>query len=288
MKLKRLRRRSGGTRLATGGGGGMRGMGMPIGGAGSIGGVGLVVVIAVVLISMWLSNQGDGASNLAPGSGAEASVDPTTRELVDAVMDDVQITWDEEFTRTGRDYVFTEVTLFDGSVSTGCGNATSAVGPFYCPLDNFVYLDVSFFRELENRFGAAGDFAEAYVIAHEVAHHVQHLEGTEQEVRRLSEQDPGRANELSIRLELQADCYAGFWGRAANAIGALSPGDLEEGLGAAEAIGDDRIQESVNGRVNPESWTHGSAEQRSRWLLTGFQVGNPDACDTFAVPFGQL
>jgi predicted metalloprotease len=126
------------------------------------------------------------------------------------------------------------------------------------------------------------------VIAHEVGHHVQHLEGTEQEVRRLSEQQPGRANELSIRLELQADCYAGFWGRAANTIGALSPGDLEEGLNAAAAIGDDRIQESVNGRVNPESWTHGSSEQRQRWLRTGFQVGNPDACDTFGVPFGDL
>jgi predicted metalloprotease len=286
VKLKRLRRRSGGTRLATGGGGGMRGMGMPIGGAGSIGGAGLVVVIAVVLISMWLSNS-DGESNRAPG-GTEASVDATAREFVDAVIDDVQTAWDDEFARTGREYVDTEVGLFEGSVSTGCGNATSAVGPFYCPLDNDVYLDVSFFRELENRFGAAGDFAKAYVIAHEVAHHVQHLEGTEQEVRRLSEQDPGRANELSIRLELQADCYAGFWGRSANTIGALSPGDLEEGLNAAEAIGDDRIQQSVNGRVNPETWTHGSSEQRQRWLRTGFQVGNPDACDTFGVPFGEL
>ncbi len=288
MKLKRLRRRSGGTRLATGGGGGMRGMGLPIGGAGGVGGVGLVVVVAIVLISMWLSNQGDGASNPGPGGGVEPSVDPTTREFVDAVIDDVQTTWDEEFARTGRDYVDTEVALFEGSVSTGCGNATSAVGPFYCPLDNDVYLDVSFFRELKDRFGAAGDFAEAYVIAHEVAHHVQHLEGTEQEVRRLSEQEPGRANELSIRLELQADCYAGFWGREANTIGALSVGDLEEGLKAAAAIGDDRIQESVNGRVNPESWTHGSSEQRQRWLRTGFQVGNPDACDTFGVPFEEL
>ena len=140
----------------------------------------------------------------------------------------------------------------------------------------------------ERRFGASGDFAEAYVIAHEVAHHVQHLEGTEQEVRRQSERNPGLANELSIRLELQADCYAGFWGRDANAAGILEPGDLEEGLNAAAAIGDDRIQEKVNGRVNPETWTHGSSEQRVRWLRTGFQVGNPDACDTFSVPFGEL
>ena len=286
MKLKRLRRRSGGTRLATGGGG-VRPMGLPIGGAGSLGIGGLILLVVVVLAINWLGDGG-GVSNLAPGGGAEASVDPARREFVDAVVDDVQTTWDEEFTRTGRDYVDTEVTLFDGSVSTGCGNATSAVGPFYCPLDNLIYLDVSFFRELENRFGAAGDFAEAYVIAHEVAHHVQHLEGTEQEVRRQSERNPGQANELSIRLELQADCYAGFWGRAANAVGILEAGDLEEGLNAAEAIGDDRIQESVNGRVNPESWTHGSSEQRVRWLRTGYQVGNPDACDTFSAPFGEL
>ena len=286
MKLKRLRRRSGGTSLARGGGG-VRGMGLPIG-AGGMGGASLIVVIAVVLISMWLSNQdGDGSSPLAPG-GAEASVDPQAREFVDAVTDDAQTTWDEEFATTGRDYVDTTVWLFEGSVSTKCGNATSAVGPFYCPLDNFVYLDVSFFEELERRFGAAGDFARAYVIAHEVAHHVQHLEGTEQEVRRLSEEQPSRANELSIRLELQADCYAGFWGSVAESIGALSVGDLEEGLDAAAAIGDDRIQESVNGRVNPESWTHGSSEQRVRWLRTGFEAEDPAACDTFSIPFGQL
>jgi predicted metalloprotease len=254
-----------------------------------MGGAGLIVVVAIVLISMWLSNSGgDGASPLAPGGGAEASVDPATLDFVDAISDDSQITWQEQFEEEGREYEFTEVTLFNDAVSTGCGNATSAVGPFYCPLDNYIYLDVTFFRELEQRFGAGGDFAKAYVIAHEVAHHVQHLEGTEQEVRRLSEQQPGRANELSIRLELQADCYAGFWGREANEIGALSAGDLEEGLNAAAAIGDDRIQESVNGRVNPETWTHGSSEQRVRWLRTGYEAGDPAACDTFSVPFGQL
>lgn len=263
-------------------------MGLPIGGAGGLGLGGIVVLVLVVLAVNWLSDEGGGTAGLAPGGGAEASVDPARREFVDAVIDDVQTTWDDEFARTDRDYVDTEVTLFDGAVATGCGNATSAVGPFYCPLDNLVYLDVSFFRELEDRFGAAGDFAEAYVIAHEVAHHVQHLEGTEQEVRRQSEADPARANELSIRLELQADCYAGFWGRAANAQGILQPGDLEEGLNAAAAIGDDRIQESVRGRVNPETWTHGSSEQRVRWFRTGFQVGNPDACDTFSVPFREL
>jgi predicted metalloprotease len=286
VKLKRLRRRSGGTRLATGGGG-VRPMGLPIGGAGGLGVGGLILIVVVVLAINWLG--GDDGGDLGTGSGAQASVDPQTLEFVDAVIDDVQTTWDGEFSRTGRDYVDTTVRLFNGSVSTGCGNATSAVGPFYCPLDNYVYLDVTFFDELERRFGASGDFAEAYVIAHEVAHHVQHLEGTEQEVRRQSEANPGRANELSIRLELQADCYAGFWGKATNvAVGSLSPGDLEEGLNAAAAIGDDRIQESVNGRVNPETWTHGSSEQRARWLNVGYRVGNPDACDTFSVPFGEL
>jgi predicted metalloprotease len=150
------------------------------------------------------------------------------------------------------------------------------------------YIDLSFFRELESRFGAPGDFARVYVLAHEIGHHVQNLEGTSGEVRQLQQSDPGRANELSVRLELQADCYAGLWGRSAQDRGLIEPGDLEEGLGAAEAVGDDTIQEQAGGSVNPETFTHGSAEARQRWFQTGFDTGDLAACDTFAVPADQL
>jgi len=285
MRLKKLRRRAGGTIDRRGAGGGSPiGMGgMPI----AAGGGGLLVLIAVVVVMSLLTGGGD-PTGQAPAVGGAAGGDPETREVVDAVVDDIQTTWDEIFTREGQAYQDTDVVLFDDVVASGCGRATSAVGPFYCPLDQLIYLDLGFFRELEQRFGAAGDFAEAYVIAHEVGHHVQHLLGAEQRVRRDSEREPSTANDLSVRLELQADCYAGVWGRAANAEGILQPGDLQEGLQAAAAIGDDRIQEKVEGRVDPESWTHGSSEMRVRWLETGYQIGNPDACDTFSVPSSEL
>ena len=171
--------------------------------------------------------------------------------------------------------------IFDGSTQTACGQGTAATGPFYCPADSKIYIDLSFFRELRDRFGAPGDFAQAYVIAHEYGHHVQNLLGINAEVQRMSQEDPGRANDLSIRLELQADCLAGVWGHVAFADEELSPGDLQEGLGAAEAVGDDRIQETTTGRIDPESWTHGSSEQRARWFQVGFDSGDPKDCDTF-------
>jgi predicted metalloprotease len=224
----------------------------------------------------------DGSAPVQPGStGSGVSPDDPTGRFVDAVTDDVQTTWAGIFRRAGRTYEPTQVVLFDGATSTGCGNATSSVGPFYCPADRQIYLDVQFFRELERRFGAPGDFAEAYVIAHEVGHHVQSLLGIEGEVRQRTQEDPSAANDLSIRLELQADCFAGVWGRAARGAGVLEAGDLEEGIAAAAAVGDDRIQEAATGRIDRESWTHGSSEQRVRWFRAGFQVGNPDACDTF-------
>ena len=285
MRLTKLRRRAGGTidRRGAGGSSPIGLGGMPI----AAGGGGLLVLIAVVVVMSLLSG-GDDPTGQAPAVGGATGGDPEKDGFVNAVVDDIQTTWDDIFAREGRTYQDTDVVLFDGVVASGCGRATSAVGPFYCPLDQLIYLDLGFFRELERRFGAAGDFAEAYVIAHEVGHHVQHLLGTEQRVRRDSERDPGSANDLSIRLELQADCYAGVWGRAANAVDILEPGDLQEGLEAAAAIGDDRIQETVEGRVDPESWTHGSSEMRVRWLQTGYQIGNPDACDTFAVAASEL
>jgi uncharacterized protein len=172
--------------------------------------------------------------------------------------------------------------LFTGGTRTGCGAATTAVGPFYCPLDRRVYLDLGFFRELRDRFGAPGDFAQSYVIAHELGHHVQRITGIEAAVREQSRQDPAQANALAVRLELQADCLAGVWAHSTYERGILEPGDIEEGLQAAAAVGDDRIQRSAGGRIDPESWTHGSSEQRMRWFRRGFDSGDPASCDTFA------
>jgi predicted metalloprotease len=290
MKLGRLRRRSGGVidrrgqGMTFGGlGGGTTGGGgfpIPIGGGLGIGAVILILVLLFVVPKVLGGSSDPGGGAAAPSGQAIDPNDPTA-EFVDAVTDDVQTTWDGEFQRMGKTYEDTSVVLFDGATNTGCGQANSDVGPFYCPADRLVYLDLGFFRELEDRFGAPGDFAEAYVIAHEIGHHVQNLLGTEDRVQRLMAQNPSQRNELSIRLELQADCYAGVWGRSAQGAGVLQPGDLEEGIAAAAAVGDDRIQKAATGRINPETWTHGSSEQRVQWFRTGFQVGNPDACDTF-------
>jgi uncharacterized protein len=162
------------------------------------------------------------------------------------------------------------------------GLASSATGPFYCPLDRKVYIDLGFFDELNRRFQAPGDFAQAYVLAHEIGHHLQQQLGIEESVRGQSQANPGEANELSVRLELQADCLAGVWARSTYDRGILEGGDLEEGLGAASAVGDDRIQSQAQGRIDPESFTHGTSEQRARWLQTGFDSGKLDSCDTFS------
>jgi predicted metalloprotease len=187
------------------------------------------------------------------------------------------------FTEGSSRYDPATLVIFTQSVQTrGCGAATSAVGPFYCPADAYAYLDQEFFDDLASRFGAPGDFAQAYVIAHEIGHHVQNLTGTSDEVHSLQQQDPENANELSIRLELQADCYAGVWGASAAERGLLQSGDLEEGLDAAAAVGDDRIQEEATGRIDQDTWTHGSAEQRTEWFRAGFESGDPGSCDTFS------
>jgi predicted metalloprotease len=320
VKLKRLRRRQGGIvdrRGRSSGGAGMGfpgfpssggGGGFPTGGGGfpvGKGGIGIGTVVLLLLVVLVLprclssgglgdilggSLDGFGDVGTVQPAPTGPGVDPTdpTGAFVDAVADDVQYVWDDIFTRAGEAYEPTRIVLFTGSTSSACGRASSATGPFYCPADRLVYLDASFFDELERRFGASGDFAEAYVIAHEIAHHVQTLLGINGRVQQQQRDDPSLANELSVRLELQADCFAGVWGRSAQAAGILEPGDVEEGLNAASAIGDDRIQESVNGRIDPESFTHGTAEQRAAWLRTGIQVGNPDACDTFSIPYDEL
>jgi predicted metalloprotease len=198
------------------------------------------------------------------------------------VVDSVQDFWRADLRSSGRTYQTTKLVLFEQQTQSGCGTASSETGPFYCPVDHLVYLDLGFFRELRAQFQAPGDFAEAYVIAHEFGHHVQTLLGTEERVRRDQQAHPSQENELSVRLELQADCYAGVWAHSAYEQNRLATGDLEEALRAAASVGDDRIQRSAGQRVNPETWTHGSSAQRVQWFKSGYDSGDPGACDTFS------
>jgi predicted metalloprotease len=205
------------------------------------------------------------------------------RQLTAVVLADTEDTWHQILPKYGVQYVEPTLVLFSGAVVSACGAAQSAMGPFYCPLDRKVYVDMSFYNDLSSRFGAPGDFAQAYVIAHEVGHHVQNLVGTAGQVQE-AQQRVGQveANELSVRMELQADCFAGVWARnAAQSRQLLETGDVEEGLNAASAIGDDRLQQQGQGRVVPDAFTHGSSEQRVRWFRRGLETGTPEACDTF-------
>jgi hypothetical protein len=214
----------------------------------------------------------------------ESPQEAKLREMTAVVLADTEQSWSTLLPQYGIQYVEPTLVLFSGAVQSGCGTAESAMGPFYCPLDQKVYIDMSFYNDLSQRFGAPGDFAQAYVIAHEVGHHVQNLVGTAEKVRaaqqRVSQAD---ANELSVRMELQADCFAGVWAHdAARSRQLLESGDVEEGLNAASAIGDDRIQKETQGRVVPDAFTHGSSAQRVRWFRRGLEAGKPEACDTFS------
>jgi hypothetical protein len=272
-----------------------RGTSVPGGAVTVGGGLGVGALLLLLLLQFLGGNIGGGSGTtfnpdvyldpFAPVGGQTGPAPSAGEDLVDfvgVVVDDVQATWADIFTRSGRTYEPTKLVIFEGTTQSGCGFASDASGPFYCPADRKVYLDLDFFRELETRFGAPGDFAGAYVIAHEFGHHVQNITGIADDVRARQQSDPGAANALSVRLELQADCLAGIWANSAFAQGDLDPGDIEEGLGAAAAVGDDRIQRQSGGAVNPESWTHGSSEQRTQWFMTGYQSGDPSACDTFA------
>lgn len=225
------------------------------------------------------------AQQAAPGSGeavpvTDAAEEPMVRFL-SAVLDDAQEFWASEFGRSQRTYRDATLVLFRDVTQTACGYGQSASGPFYCPGDEKVYVDLGFYDELKTRFGAPGDFAQAYVLAHEIGHHVQRLTGSEEEVRGFQRQRPDQANQASVLLELQADCYAGMWGKSAAQRGLLEPGDLEEGLGAAAAVGDDRLQRQQSGTVNPDAFTHGTSEQRMQWFRRGFDSGSAASCDTF-------
>jgi predicted metalloprotease len=206
------------------------------------------------------------------------------REFISVVLADTEQAWGQIFSTAGQTYEPPKLVLFSGAVESACGFAQAAVGPFYCPGDRKVYIDLSFYQELQSRFGAPGDFAQAYVVAHEVGHHVQTLLGiSERNMAARQRGSEAQANALSVRQELQADCFAGIWAHNADrSRQLLEQGDIEEGLNAASAIGDDRLQKQSRGYVAPESFTHGSSEQRVRWFKRGFETGNVNSCDTFA------
>ena len=274
-----------------GGGFGGRRMGIPIG----RGGLGLGGLVAVLLISwvlgidpMALLGGGDptigsGPTTTVTRNAPRSNADDELKSFVSHVLADTEDTWHGQFQQLGRTYQEPSLVLFSDAVDSACGMAQSAVGPFYCPLDRKVYIDLAFYRDLRDRFRAPGDFAQAYVIAHEVGHHVQTLLGISEKVseaqRRVSKAE---ANALSVRLELQADCFAGLWGNAAQRRGVLEPGDVDEALNAASAIGDDRMQQQARGRVAPDSFTHGSSAQRVSWFRRGLDSGQLQACDTFS------
>lgn len=262
--------------------------------AGGIGGVGMIVLVLVSLyfgVDPTLLLQGIDSANVQAGQTypqqAPAGAPPQNDEraqFVSVVLADTEDTWHELFRDLGRTYREPRLVLFTGQVSSACGFQQAAVGPFYCPADHKVYIDLSFYDDLRRKLGAPGDFAQAYVIAHEVGHHIQTLLGISDKVhaakRRASQRD---ANALSVLQELQADCFAGVWGFHANRTrNLLEEGDIEEGLNAASAIGDDRLQKNAGRRVTPESFTHGTSAQRMHWFRRGLESGDPDACDTFS------
>jgi len=257
-----------------------RGRGMAIGG-GSIG----VLLLAAVVYLMGGDPRAllETTSSVPEASQEELANDPK-REFVSVVLADTEDTWSALFKeRFGEDYPEPQLVLFSGAVQSACGFAQAAVGPFYCPSDQRVYIDLAFYEELRQRFAAPGDFAQAYVIAHEIGHHVQNVTGVAAEVGRMRQgSDRQTANALSVRQELQADCYAGLWAHHAQRVRQiLEPGDVDEALNAASAIGDDRLQKQGQGYVVPESFTHGTSRQRMTWFERGFEAGTLEACDTF-------
>ena len=256
-----------------------------------LGGMLLLLVLSVVFKQDFLSLVGpSGLGGMGASSGAQVQNGPVNAspeeeqlvQFVSFVLDDAQEVWRTHFIQMGQTYQDAALVLFRDGVQSACGFAQASTGPFYCPGDEKVYIDLAFYQELARRFGAPGDFAQAYVLAHEIGHHVQRRLGIERQVRQAQQARPGAANQYSVLLELQADCFAGVWGHSTAQRNLLDPGDVEEGLGAAGAVGDDRIQQRMAGRVTPESFTHGSSAQRMEWFQRGFRSGDPDACDTFA------
>jgi uncharacterized protein len=254
------------------------------------GGIGLGTIVLALVALYFGQDPSVVLQNVQPSQQAEqvpyeeSADEAQLREFISVVLADTEETWGAIFGMNGSTYQEPTLVLFSGAVESACGFAQAAVGPFYCPADRKVYIDLSFYRDLQSRFGAPGDFAQAYVIAHEVGHHVQTLLGiSERNMAARRGASESEANALSVRQELQADCFAGVWAHNANRDRQLlEPGDIEEGLNAASAIGDDRLQQQSRGYVAPESFTHGSSEQRMRWFKRGYDSGDVNICDTFA------
>ncbi len=264
------------------GGGGFNFGGMHIG----IGGFLILLVLSLVFKRNFLSLVGGGSvgspmQTSQPDAARDQSEEPLV-QFVSFVLDDTQKTWTQILSREGVTYRHAKLVLFRDSIDSACGMAQSATGPFYCPEDEKVYIDLGFYDELKQRFGAPGEFAQAYVLAHEIGHHIQKLMGVEAKVRAAQQRDPRSANQLSVRLELQADCFAGVWGYSTSQRNLLAAGEVQQGLNAAGAVGDDRLQRMSTGHVNPDSFTHGSSQQRMDWFQKGFSSGDLKACNTFA------
>lgn len=269
------------------GGGGFRMGGMGGGGMG-LGGLVLMLVLGLVFGGDFIGGGGGGPVATSPGDvaagGAPVQGTPQEEEqmqFLSFLLDDQQAVWARLAPSLGTPYREARLGVFRGAVQSGCGNASAAMGPFYCPRDERVYLDLAFFDELASRFGAPGDFAQAYVVAHEIGHHVQNVTGTMGRVQAEQQRDRRNANEYSIRLELQADCYAGVWANSTSQRQLLERGDVEEGLAAASAVGDDRLQQQATGDIRPETFTHGTSAQRAQWFRRGLESGDPRVCNTF-------
>jgi predicted metalloprotease len=265
-----------------GGGGGFGGLHLGIGG----------IIILFVLSLIFKTNffallSGGGATSTAPTATSRPNPERDQQEkplvqFVSFVLDDTQKTWTDLLPeQTGKPYRHAKLVLFRDATQSACGGAEAATGPFYCPGDEKVYIDLGFYDELQSRFGASGDFAKAYVLAHEIGHHVQKILGIEGQARRLQQGNPQAANQVSVRLELQADCFAGVWAHSTQERHLLEAGDVESALSAAAAVGDDRIQKMTRGRIQPETFTHGSSEQRMSWFNKGFNGGTVQSCNTF-------
>jgi predicted metalloprotease len=263
------------------GGGGFRPGGIHLG----FGGILVLLVLSFIFKRDFLALLSGGPqgspSAITRSDPAQDQQEKPMVDFVTFVLNDAQTTWTQLLSAQGVEYRHAKLVLFRDVIDSGCGTAQSATGPFYCPEDEKVYIDLGFYDELKQRFGAPGDFAQAYVLAHEIGHHVQKVLGVEEKVREARERNPRAANQLSVRLELQADCFAGVWGHSTQQRNLLESGDVDEGLRAAAAVGDDRLQRMSSGRVNPDSFTHGSSAQRSEWFQRGYQSGDVAACNTF-------
>jgi predicted metalloprotease len=278
---------------ASGGGGGTA---LKLGGGGAVVAILLAIVSQVLGVdltggssssttgtqpSQRRNNSGSATSNRPPDPATDP--DRELKEFSKFAFNDAQKTFEQMFAKENVPYRHAKLVIFTDAVDTGCGESSSAVGPFYCPPDEKVYIDLSFYRELKNQLGADGDFAQAYVIAHEMGHHLQTLLGIDDKARRIVAKDKRKENDISVRQELQADCFAGVWGHSTSERKMLDNGDVEEAMNAARSIGDDRLQKMSGRRVNPETFTHGTSEQRMRWFKRGFDSGSFDQCDTFTV-----